>query len=84
MNKPLWIAGLVVFGLPLFAMLLTNEVKWGAWDFAIFGVMIATGCCVYEIVSRSIASRTWRALAGVLLAVGFLLVWAELAVGVLH
>lgn len=72
----LWLA-------PLVAMQFTREVDWDVFDFVVFGAMLlfALGC--YEIVSRMSPNRSYRAGVGVAVVAGFLLVWANLAVGII-
>src|SRR5690606_14270254 len=72
----LWLA-------PLVAMQFTGEVDWDVFDFVVFGAMLlfALGC--YEIVSRMSPNRSYRAGVGVAVVGGFLLVWANLAVGII-
>lgn len=66
---------------PLVAMQLTREVSWGAEDFAAFGAMLAVLGLLLEAAARIGTDIRARALlmGGAVLA--FLLVWAELAVG---
>jgi hypothetical protein len=72
----LWLA-------PLIAMQVTHEVAWDLADFAVFGVMLAVACCLLELSVRLIASRLYRLLAASGIAAAFLLVWAQLAVGII-
>ena len=67
---------------PAIAMQFTSEVSWGPGDFLVFGGLLAAVCLAFEAVVRLTQRRAFR-IAGVfaILAV-FLLVWAELAVGV--
>ena len=79
----LWGGGALILLLPLAAMQVTDEMRWGPADFAIFGAMLAAACGAFELglrVTRRRAARVGLALA----VVGaFLLVWAQLAVGIL-
>jgi hypothetical protein len=85
LNKGQWAVLAVVALLllvPFTAMQFTAEVNWSPFDFALMGaLMLLTGFAL-EWVARKTTARPKRLLlmAGVLLA--FLLVWAELAVGV--
>lgn len=38
--------------LPLFAMQITDEVKWDAADFAILGAMLGAVCGTFELAAR--------------------------------
>lgn len=68
--------------LPLIAMQFTSEVDWDGRDFLIMGILLLGTATLCELVLRTVKRKTNRLLicAGVLLA--FLLIWAELAVGV--
>ena len=76
------IAALVLF-LPLAAMQITDEMDWDAADFAIFGAMVIGAGLVYELTARMTGSRAHRAAVGLALAAGFILVWMNLAVGIM-
>lgn len=74
-------AGLLL--LPLIAMQFTRQVEWGSEDFAIIGVMLAMVCGAYELAVRMNGSRAFRA-AVLIAAMGcFLLIWVNLAVGII-
>lgn len=65
--------------IPYVAMQFTSEVNWGLFDFIIAGIVLFSFGFAYEALSLRVKNRF--ALAAVLLLI-FLLVWAELAVGV--
>ena len=66
---------------PLVAMQLTREVKWSPFDFTVMGSLLFAVGVVYEFFVRRLESRRLRIGGTVLLLVAFLLVWLELAVG---
>lgn len=70
--------------LPLAAMTMTEEVRWGVFDFvAAAGLLMGTGTA-WLLLERHLRTMKLRlALAGGLAFV-LLLVWAELAVGIFH
>lgn len=72
----LWLA-------PLVAMRFTREVDWTASDFVVFGAMLLLALGAYELVARMSPDRFYRAGVGVAVVGGFLLVWANLAVGII-
>lgn len=74
-------AGLLL--LPLAAMAITDEVVWDAADFAILAVMLLAACGVYELVVRLTGSKAFRAAVGVAVVAAFILVWINLAVGII-
>lgn len=79
----LWSLAALLLVAPWVAMRFTDEVRWDAADFLLFGAMLAVAGGLMEIVVRVNTRR--RVVLGALLAVGaaFLLVWAELAVGII-
>lgn len=52
-------------------------------DFIIMGILLFGTGLTFELVSRKIKSTANRVVLGIVLATLFLLVWAELAVGIL-
>lgn len=79
----LWgIAGLLLL-LPGIAMQFTREVAWGPGDFVLFGALLAFVGGSFELAVRRSAHWTYRAGAGLALASAFLLLWMNLAVGII-
>lgn len=68
--------------LPLVAMQFTDEVDWTLFDFVVMGsLLFITGLCC-ELTLRKVKTLRHRLiLCGSILLV-FLLIWAELAVGI--
>jgi hypothetical protein len=69
--------------LPLVAMQFTDEVNWDATDFIVMAAMLAVTCGIWELAARMTGNRAYRAAVGVALAAAFILVWMNLAVGVI-
>jgi hypothetical protein len=69
--------------LPLVAMQFTDEVNWDETDFIVFGAMLALACGTYELAVRMTRSRAYRAAVGVAVVAAFLLIWINLAVGII-
>lgn len=65
--------------IPLTAMQFTQEVRWST-DFAVMGLLVFGMCCAF-IISARLPRKYW-AVAAVVCSAAFLLLWAELAVGV--
>lgn len=78
-----WGTAALVLLLPLLAMQFTGEVAWDLTDFAIFGAMLVSACGSYELAARVTDNRAYRAAVGVALAAAFVLVWMNLAVGII-
>lgn len=67
---------------PLLAMQFTDQVKWGAEDFVVAGVLLFGSILVYELMASLARSSASRVAIGIAVAVALALVWVELAVGV--
>ena len=68
--------------IPLIAMQFTDEVDWSPFDFVVMGILLLGTGLMCEFVMRKIKKTEYRiALVGVVL-ITFLLIWAELAVGI--
>ena len=76
-----WSLAALVLLLPAIAMTATAEVAWGPGDFAVMaGLLGLVGIGIELALRAAIAART-RALTIAAIVALFLLVWAELAVG---
>ena len=69
--------------LPLVAMQFTDEVDWDETDFIVIGAMLAVACGAFELAARMTGNRAYRAAVGVAIAAAFILVWMNLAVGII-
>jgi hypothetical protein len=78
-----WGMAAFLLALPAMAMQFTSEVNWDETDFIVMGVMLATACGTYELAVRMSDSAIYRAGFGFSIAAGFLLVWINLAVGII-
>ena len=78
-----WGTSAFVLLLPLVAMQFTNEVNWDGTDFVLFGAMMALACGTFELAARATANRAYRAAVGVAVVAAFILVWINLAVGII-
>ena len=78
-----WGAAAFLLLVPLVAMEFTDEVNWDETDFAVFGAMLAMACGTYELAARMTGNRAYRAAAGVAIGAAFILVWMNLAVGII-
>ena len=68
--------------IPLIAMQFTDEVNWNLFDFIIAGtLLIGTGIMI-ELVLRKTKKIKYRIIIVTALLIVFLLIWAELAVGI--
>jgi hypothetical protein len=69
--------------LPLLAMQFTDEVVWDLADFAIAGALLFSAGLTYELVVRKAGNIAYRAAVGVAVAAALILVWMNLAVGLI-
>ncbi|WP_245261154.1 hypothetical protein [Chelativorans sp. J32] len=76
-------AALLILLLPLLAMQITDEVKWGLADFVLAGTLVVGAGLIYELAVRNTGSRAYLAGIGVALAAALLLIWINLAVGII-
>lgn len=67
--------------LPLVAMFMTEEVSWTLFDFIIAGMMLATAATIVDFILRKYSGSTSRLALFALLVLVFVLLWAEMAVG---
>lgn len=67
---------------PLVAMQFSDEVNWSPGDFVIAGALLVGTGLVFELVVRKITNPRRRLIFGIVLIFAFLLIWADLAVGI--
>ena len=77
------LAAAFILLVPLAAMQFTDEVAWDLFDFAIAGALLAGTGVTYVMSATKVSNPRYRAVIGVALAVALLLVWIELAVGII-
>src|SRR5215217_2235907 len=64
-------------------MQFTDEVAWDETDFAVMGAMLFSACGAYELAARMTGNVAYRAAVGVAVVTAFILVWINLAVGII-
>ena len=73
---------LLLLLIPFIGMMLTDEINWSVFDFIIMGVfLLLLGIGINAIINKT-ENKKNRILFIALLIVVFLLIWAELAVGI--
>jgi len=80
----LWGAALSLLLLPWVALQFSTEINWDLIDFVVFGGMLVIACGATELAAWRISNRRHRLMAGLIIVLAFLLVWAELAVGLIR
>ena len=78
-----WGTAAFLLPLPLVAMRFTDEVNWDETDFMVFGAMLAAACGTCELAAGMTGNSAYRAAVGVAIAAAFILVWMNLAVGII-
>lgn len=68
--------------IPLIAMQFTDEVNWTLFDFVVAGALLLGTGLMCELAIRKIHKMKYRIAICVALLAVFLLIWAELAVGI--
>lgn len=68
--------------IPFIAMQLTDQVNWSSFDFLVMGFLLLATGLLLELVFRKIRKKTHRYLFFAVILVTFLLIWAELGVGI--
>lgn len=81
----LWVALLtaLILCIPLVAMQFTDEVKWSIVDFIIMGILIFSTGFAYVLLTRSSSTIIHRAAVALAIGSTFLLIWVNLAVGLI-
>lgn len=78
-----WTAAATLLAIPALAMQVSSEWNWSVGDFVFASVMIIGTALLYEGVTKLSDNLFYRAGAVMALAAAFLLVWINLAVGVI-
>ncbi|MDP3353678.1 MAG: hypothetical protein Q8S44_08055 [Flavobacteriaceae bacterium] len=63
-------------------MQFTEEVTWTSFDFIVMGILLLSTGLLINLVLRKITKTKYRIALSIAIAVAFLIVWAELAVGI--
>lgn len=78
----MWGGAVALLALPFIAMRLDAGPNWGPGDFFIVGVMLAALCGLVEFAARRSSSGPYRWAMGLAALGGFLVIWVNLAVGI--
>ena len=77
------LAATLLLILPVLAMQITDQIAWGPEDFAAAGLLLVGTGLTFVLVTRHGGSAAYRAAVGIALAAALLLVWLNLAVGLI-
>ncbi len=73
----------ILLFIPFIAMQFTDEVSWTIFDFVVMGVLLLSTGLLCELTIRKVPKIKHRILLFIVILAVFLIIWAELAVGIL-
>ncbi len=78
------IPSVVMFPLlvPLIAMQFTSEVNWTLFDFIVAAFLLFIAAMAVGLIIRKVKDKTYRIIFSAVVLALFLLIWAEIAVGI--
>ncbi len=68
--------------IPFIAMQFTDEVVWTSLDFAVMGILLLSTGLMWDLVMRKVKKIEYRIVLFIAILGAFVLIWAELAVGI--
>lgn len=68
--------------IPLLAMKFTEDVNWSIYDFVVMGFLLLFFSLGIDVTMKKVKNENVKILYVVLTILIFLLIWAELAVGI--
>lgn len=72
----------IILLIPLIAMQFSSEVNWSVTDFLIMGGLLLGAGLLFDFVVRTVPKYNKRIAWIAIILLVFLLIWAELAVGI--
>jgi hypothetical protein len=73
----------LILSVPLIAQQFTSEVNWSVADFLVMGVLIFSTGLSYVLITRYVTDIVYKAAIVMALGSTFLMIWANLAVGLI-
>lgn len=73
---------LILLLIPLFGTIFSNQVNWSLFDFIIMGSLLGLLGLSIHFILEKVKNKTVRIVPIVFVLIIFLMIWAELAVGV--
>lgn len=73
---------LLILLVPGIAMQISDEVNWSVFDFLAAGTLLLSTGVMIEIILRKVPKKVHRLVLLAVLLFIFILIWAELAVGI--
>jgi len=68
--------------IPIIAMQFTDEVNWTLMDFVVAGFLLMGIGLLFDMIIRKVNKSKYRVALYLVLVMVFVLIWAELAVGI--
>lgn len=68
--------------IPLFGNIFSNQVNWSLFDFIIMGLLLGFLGIIIHYILEKVINKTFRIVPIIFVLIIFLMIWAELAVGV--
>ncbi len=68
--------------IPFIAMQFTDEVSWTIFDFIVMGILLLSTGFLCELTIRKVTKAKHRIVLCIVILAAFLIIWAELAVGI--
>lgn len=75
---------LCLLAIPAIGMCFFNDIHWGVLDFLVMGSMFFITAISVSIVWKKVTRKKLRAVMTLLIVFLFLVIWAELAVGLFN
>ena len=82
MRIPRFLYPLLLLIIPLLAMQFTDDVNWSIFDFVVMGFLLLFFSLGIDITMKKVKNENVKILYVFLTILIFLLIWAELAVGI--
>lgn len=73
----------LTLALPIVTMQFSDQVKWTVFDFVVATVLLLSFGLTYVFIARKLTTMKGKVIFGAAIGFVFLLVWAELAVGLI-
>ena len=68
--------------IPFFGNIFSNQVNWSLFDFIIMGLLLGMLGIIIHFILEKVRDKTFRIVPIIFVLIIFLMIWAELSVGV--
>lgn len=72
----------VLLSIPFIGMQISEGIDWSLLDFVVMGILLSIVGLAIEVVLRKVQRFDYRLMMIIAIILSFLLIWAELAVGI--